>query len=56
MLFRSNRATQAAGATREPFVFYVAVGAVYLVFTSLSEAFFAWANRRLSVGVAGGRG
>lgn len=51
-----NRATQAAGATREPFVFYVAVGAVYLAFTSLSEAFFAWANRRLSVGVAGGRG
>lgn len=47
-----NRATQAAGATREPFVFYLAVGAVYLGFTALSEAFFAWAARRLAVGDA----
>jgi ABC-type arginine transport system permease subunit len=33
-----NRASQAAGATREPFVFYAAVALVYLAFTSLSEA------------------
>ena len=45
-----NRGAQAAGATREPFVFYVAVALVYLAFTSLSEAFFAWAQRRLAVG------
>lgn len=45
-----NRASQAAGATREPFTFYLAVAVVYLAFTSLSEAFFAWLARRLAVG------
>lgn len=45
-----NRAAQAAGATREPFVFYAAVALVYLGFTSVSEAGFAWAARRLDVG------
>jgi len=50
-----NRASQAAGATREPFVFYAAVALVYLAFTSLSEAFFAWAARRLAVGQVVGR-
>lgn len=45
-----NRAAQAAGATREPFTFYLAVALVYLAFTSLSEAFFAWLGRRLAVG------
>lgn len=45
-----NRATQAAGATREPFLFYAAVALVYLGFTSLSELGFAWLQRRLAVG------
>lgn len=44
------RGAQAAGATREPFTFYLAVAAVYLAFTSLSEVFFAWLGRRLAVG------
>ncbi|MCU7376685.1 ABC transporter permease subunit [Paucibacter sp. O1-1] len=38
------------GATREPFTFYLAVALVYLGFTSLSEAFFAWLARRLGTG------
>jgi His/Glu/Gln/Arg/opine family amino acid ABC transporter permease subunit len=46
-----NRAGQAAGATREPFVFYLATGGVYLAFTSLSELAFAWLQRRLAIGV-----
>jgi ABC-type arginine transport system permease subunit len=46
-----NRAGQAAGATREPFVFYVAVAIVYLGFTSLSELGFAWLDRRLGTGL-----
>lgn len=45
-----NRAAQAAGATREPFLFYGAVALMYLAFTSLSEWAFAWAARRLGVG------
>jgi arginine/ornithine transport system permease protein len=45
-----NRAAQAAGTTREPFVFYGAAAVVYLGFTALSEAGFAWLSRRLSVG------
>lgn len=45
-----SRAGQAAGSTREPFLFYGAVALIYLGFTSLSEAFFAWAARRLAVG------
>lgn len=46
-----GRAGQAAGATREPFLFYLAAAGVYLAFTSLSEAAFAWLNRRLGMGV-----
>jgi arginine/ornithine transport system permease protein len=46
-----SRAGQAAGATREPFLFYLAAGAMYLLFTTLSEWGFAWAQRRLGVGV-----
>ena len=46
-----SRAGQAAGATREPFLFYLAAGGVYLLFTMLSELGFAWAQRRLGVGV-----
>lgn len=45
-----SRAAQAAGATREPFLFYLAVGIVYLGFTSLSELGFAWLQRRLAAG------
>ncbi|MDT7833719.1 ABC transporter permease [Aquabacterium sp. OR-4] len=45
-----SRGAQAAGATREPFTFYLAVALVYLGFTSLSEAFFAWLARRLGTG------
>jgi arginine/ornithine transport system permease protein len=46
-----NRSAQAAGATREPFVFYLAACGVYLVFTTLSELAFAWLQRRLAIGV-----
>ena len=45
-----SRAGLAAGATREPFVFYLAVAGLYLAFTSLSELGFAWLARRLSIG------
>ena len=45
-----NRAAQAAGATRQPFMFYLAVASMYLAFTSLSELGFAWLNRRLAIG------
>ena len=45
-----NRAAQAAGSTREPFLFYGAVALMYLAFTSLSELGFAWAARRLATG------
>ena len=45
-----NRAAQAAGATRAPFVFYGVVALMYLAFTSLSELGFAWLARHLGVG------
>lgn len=45
-----SRGAQAAGATREPFTFYLAVAVVYLGFTSMSELFFAWLARRLGSG------
>ncbi|MDT8998091.1 ABC transporter permease [Paucibacter sp. APW11] len=48
-----TRGAQAAGTTKEPFVFYTAVALIYLVFTSLSELLFAWAQRRLAIGVRG---
>jgi arginine/ornithine transport system permease protein len=50
-----TRGQQAAGNTREPFSFYLAVALIYLVFTSLSELGFSWANRRLAIGVKEGR-
>jgi arginine/ornithine transport system permease protein len=46
-----NRAGQAAGATREPFLFYLAVGVVYLGFTSVSELIFAGLQKRFAIGV-----
>ncbi len=46
-----TRGQQAAGNTREPFSFYLAVALIYLVFTSVSELGFSWAQRRLAIGV-----
>ncbi len=45
------RAGQAAGATREPFVFYAAAGAIYLAITAVSELGLRLLAQRLSVGV-----
>lgn len=50
-----TRGQQAAGTTREPFSFYLAVAVIYLVFTSVSELGFAWAQKRLTIGVREGR-
>jgi arginine/ornithine transport system permease protein len=50
-----TRGQQAAGTTREPFSFYLAVAVMYLVFTTVSELGFAWAQRRLAIGVKEGR-
>ncbi|MFG6417176.1 ABC transporter permease [Roseateles sp. DC23W] len=50
-----TRGQQAAGTTREPFSFYLAVAAIYLLFTSASELCFAWANRKLAIGVKEGQ-
>lgn len=49
-----TRGQQAAGNTREPFSFYLAVALIYLVFTSVSELGFSWAKRRLAIGVREG--
>lgn len=48
------RAGHAAGATREPFVFYLAAGAIYLAITSASELAFRALHRRAAVGVRTG--
>ncbi|MDR7332408.1 ABC transporter permease [Roseateles asaccharophilus] len=50
-----TRGQQAAGTTREPFSFYLAVALIYLVFTSVSEFGFAWASKKLAIGVREGR-
>jgi arginine/ornithine transport system permease protein len=50
-----TRGKQAAGTTREPFTFFLAVALIYLVFTSVSELFFAWAQKRLAIGTRQGR-
>lgn len=49
-----TRGSQAAGTTKEPFSFYLAVAVIYLVFTTLSELFFDWLGKRLAVGVRQG--
>ncbi len=49
-----TRGSQAAGTTREPFVFYAAVALIYLGFTSVSELLFDWLQKRFSVGVRKG--
>jgi arginine/ornithine transport system permease protein len=46
-----NRSAQAAGATHEPFMFYLAAGGMYLLFTSVSEWGFAALQRKLAIGV-----
>ena len=46
-----QRASNAGNSTQQPFVFYAAAGAMYLVFTSVSELLFAWLRRRYAVGV-----
>jgi arginine/ornithine transport system permease protein len=45
-----QRAGQAAGATREPFVFYAAAGAIYLAITGVSELGLRALSQRLAVG------
>ncbi|MGQ3051991.1 MAG: ABC transporter permease [Roseateles sp.] len=50
-----TRGQQAAGTTREPFSFYLAVALIYLAFTTVSELAFAWAQRRLAIGVREGK-
>src|SRR6218665_1588678 len=49
-----QRGQQAAGSTREPFVFYLAVALIYLGFTSLSELLVGWLQKRFSIGVRKG--
>jgi His/Glu/Gln/Arg/opine family amino acid ABC transporter permease subunit len=45
-----QRASLAAGSTREPFLFYGAAAVMYLALTTLSEWFFAHLQQRLSIG------
>ena len=46
-----RKAALAAGATRLPFTFYLAVGVVYLVLTTVSIILLQWADRHYSAGV-----
>ncbi|MCV2356330.1 ABC transporter permease [Paucibacter sp. B2R-40] len=46
-----TRGQQAAGSTRQPFMFYLAVALIYLLFTTASEFLFSWLERRFSIGV-----
>jgi len=46
-----NRAGMAAGATHEPFTFYMTVAALYLVITSVSALLLNALERRYSLGV-----
>ena len=46
-----RKASLAAGATRKPFTFYIAVAVNYLVITSVSGVILRWLERRYSVGV-----
>jgi arginine/ornithine transport system permease protein len=41
-----QKAQQAAGTTREPFVFYAAAALAYLLITSVSELGFGWLGKR----------
>jgi arginine/ornithine transport system permease protein len=46
-----HRANLAAAATREPFTFFVAIGAIYLAITTVSILVLSWVERRYSLGV-----
>jgi len=46
-----QRAGQAAGATREPFTFYLAAGAIYLAITTVSLVALKSLEKRYSLGV-----
>lgn len=46
-----RKAGLAAGATKQPFTFYMAVALIYLVLTTISVLLLGWAERRYSVGV-----
>ncbi|HRI17848.1 MAG TPA: ABC transporter permease [Burkholderiaceae bacterium] len=46
-----QRAGQAAGNTREPFTFYLAVAVLYLAITSVSVLLLRWLEARYSLGV-----
>ena len=46
-----QKAGQAAGATRQPFTFYLAAGALYLLLTTVSVLLLRWVEQRYSVGV-----
>ena len=46
-----NRAGMAAGATREPFTFYLTVAVLYLVITSVSNLLLGALQKRYSLGV-----
>ena len=46
-----SRAGLAAGSTREPFTFYVAVACLYLVITTVSVLLLKALQRRYSLGV-----
>ena len=45
------RAGQAGGSTRQPFIFYLFVAFVFLVFTTVSILGLRWLEKRYSVGV-----
>ncbi|MDX1606406.1 MAG: ABC transporter permease [Candidatus Competibacterales bacterium] len=45
-----RKAALAAGATRQPFTFYVAVAFGFLVFTTVSVLLLRWAEKRYSLG------
>ncbi len=46
-----NRASLAAGTTREPFTFYMSVAALYLVITTISVLLLRALEKRYSIGV-----
>jgi arginine/ornithine transport system permease protein len=44
-----RKASLAAGATREPFTFYVAAAGIYLLLTTVSTLLLGWAERRANL-------